>query len=1805
MELINNRYRIEDIKEQESLYSKYIVQDLLQKNKKVILYIINHTQYSNEFITFCNNNFYELTSIQHPNLLQVYNYGIIETIDDKRINDRRFYYTTEYYDTESLINHNIQLSEEEILNVYTKAALVLDYLHFHGHIYKFIGIDTMFVFRHENDINIKLLDLVSLKKYEINKRYLDEMSISCRAPELTYGIELGSYTDIYSLGALFFYLYTNQEFQYHKLINRMNHFEKTEVNSREYLLFETFKKMTHLDFFERYQSIHELNRHVKEVFRLDGLIEDKSPLEKLNFKTPIIGRDVELKKILDIQEQSHKNLMLIHGDKGIGKTRFVSEVRNQMRWKGYKTFGTTVTSSNENFYKLSAGILKGILKITTSNIIHKYANELIKIIPEIGANKNIIPARPLSEGKEILKLYDRVSNFIIEGTANQPTLIIIDDFQYVDHTVAEFIDYLLKISKLKKAPITVLLSFIKDELTNESIMNYIEQWQRNDYTLETRLSRLTVEETAKVIKHILGWNQEPLNFATRVMKEADGIPAYIEEAMRELFAQKMIIVDYSTKFDGFAWHKTTDDYSQIKITDNIDEAAVKQFETFDQLTKNIVKIISLFNTSVSLEIITAILGEEDDISNHLRRLTQLRILNEKLEDWGYTYGFFRKEFKGYIYNTIDEDLRIELHLSVSTVLEDLYMREGRENKDELIYHLLQSNQREKAIDYCIDAGDRMYDLKIHSQALVFYMRAHSLINESVDKRKLYLLIKIGDVYQNQGKNKEAVEYFTEATKLATVNDVELIIDAKIRIGFIALYRNELIEAEKCFLECIENAEAYGYNEGLLRTAYLLTRVYMFSRRIDKMSEICTKYLDVARELNRDDYIGMFLSQVGVNYSYKGKEVKALSLFKESVVYLEKANKIEDTCRPINNIGVILQDHFQDSKQARDYLEKSLKIAQQYHRVEDVIVTYNNIADSYMIDYEFNKAIEVLNKNVLLALEYEEETIKILSYINLVECYIDICDYKSAYNYLVKTRNEHQAKTGGLYRANFLLVSCRFYFEMGQYKKAKEIINEYFTEFNENESRQYLLMKKLEFMTLSLNKEPMEDKYLFEVIEQYSNTNYVRDHRLILLEAAMYYCDRNQLDLARDLLAKDEVLIEEYNNEYFQILRIFLKAIAKNQDNLISFIEESIIPFVSVNSKELKSKIYKKLAEAYLEKQDYYRAATYYFSVLEIIQLIINRIPDEFKKSYFLREDKYQVNHQLFIMKEVILNKKFNDTNTTLDTDNLEEYINLDDFFDISKFQELFNNPAFYQLALEQYKNLFPIEVENTMDLIESLTNDIDYNLDLSIKLAGKLVLATRGILIGIAEEGYEIITSFGEKIDLKSINYILEKSSTIREGLIVENSFIQPLDGNDDSQKDSRALMVVPIINKNKGVQTIETEQRNFARYEQEKIAGFLYLETDKVFNNFSHDTLKECEELVPLLGIMLNNYYLKISSSIDKLTGTYIRKYFEKVLQDEIEYSKDYEHIFSIIMCDIDHFKSVNDTYGHQRGDLVLTEVGHIIKNNIRSTDYAGRYGGEEFIILLPRASKMDALLVAEKIRTGFSDAKLLGDDVELTISCGIASYPHDGVNKDTIIERADQALYTAKEQGRNQSVVWEDGIRFVNKRVDKLAGIVTGNIVQDQRNVLVLAEAVEIITEDYSIEEKIYTLLGRLIEILEAEDGILFIVKNNEILTQFGRKRFIDEWIKTYSYNNKLIEKVIQTKQGEYLIDWEDVSHIDIFTGAPNWKSVIATPIIFNGELQGIVYLAVSVKEKEFDFSGYNLAKLTSNILGAVITDYNYITE
>ena len=155
-----------------------------------------------------------------------------------------------------------------------------------------------------------------------------------------------------------------------------------------------------------------------------------------------------------------------------------------------------------------------------------------------------------------------------------------------------------------------------------------------------------------------------------------------------------------------------------------------------------------------------------------------------------------------------------------------------------------------------------------------------------------------------------------------------------------------------------------------------------------------------------------------------------------------------------------------------------------------------------------------------------------------------------------------------------------------------------------------------------------------------------------------------------------------------------------------------------------------------------------------------------------------------------------------------------------------------------------------------------------------------------------------------------------------------------------------------------------------------------------------------------------------DGLTHLFSRHYFLERFREEIARSKRYHLALAFLMADIDHFKQVNDHSGHLVGDVVLREVASLIKGSVREIDLVGRYGGEEFSVVLPDTTRESALQVAERIRAAVEAHACAAYDetIRVTLSLGVSVYPEDGEDPITLLDRADTALYEAKKAGRNR---------------------------------------------------------------------------------------------------------------------------------------------------------------------------------------------
>ena len=204
----------------------------------------------------------------------------------------------------------------------------------------------------------------------------------------------------------------------------------------------------------------------------------------------------------------------------------------------------------------------------------------------------------------------------------------------------------------------------------------------------------------------------------------------------------------------------------------------------------------------------------------------------------------------------------------------------------------------------------------------------------------------------------------------------------------------------------------------------------------------------------------------------------------------------------------------------------------------------------------------------------------------------------------------------------------------------------------------------------------------------------------------------------------------------------------------------------------------------------------------------------------------------------------------------------------------------------------------------------------------------------------------------------------------------------------------------------------------RDTLLGVLYVDTQLGGIRFTVDDQEFLAAFAAHASIALENARLYRLAYTDELTRCYVRRYFDRRLAEEIERGARDGTPVTVLLLDIDHFKKVNDTYGHAAGDIVLQQVSAVVRDSVRSVDVVARYGGEEFVILFPGQTQRECAIPAERIRTAVQAAVLTAGEhtIRCTVSMGLATCPAHASVGGELVKKADEALYRAKHGGRNQ---------------------------------------------------------------------------------------------------------------------------------------------------------------------------------------------
>ena len=1735
MRTVNNRYLIDEEISNEENYCKYTVRDCESYDRFILIILKNDFTYekTQEYLL---NKFKTIKNLNCSNVINLLEFQIIYNIDGIKLDKYQYGYLMEYIDVPVSVQEYIGVcTTKEKIDIFMELCAVINTLNIKGYIFKDITWkDIVLFYDKTKNVHLKIDNIL---QNEISKVSL--INVSRNEKPYPYNIENVDESTI---------LKDN--------ISEIIQFLDKMFTDEE--LYGELKELS--DIKKRFNQVHTINKSynlnyfIKCVNNALGKKYDyflKNTLNIIEDNIDIIGREEEIKII----EKNYKNILEskikykvigFNGDTGSGKTRLLNEIKYILENKYFKNItyiDNFISKSKNETYKNILGYIKNKCDRALYDKYDIYIKKFISTCLE-GDYDNVLNY----DNNQQFQLINRVGKFIREYTNSNPLVLLIDDLDKKNKGLKELVRYL---SFMGNSLENIMIVFsLNENSCDDEFLEYLNELKMVEQYEEYKINFFNQYDTTKMIKNILNTNKSLGKLSNKIYSETLGNPQYIREVIEELYSNDILYFDEESS----KW-RTHVNIREILIPKTLEKKLETSLSSLNEHEIGILKLLSIYETPLSEKIIFKIINN----------IKQIRIYNtlknkgyfiDKISDQGLLVGFSNNLLRNILYLKLDKEKKRCMHKDAANLLKetlhstDYYM-------EEFLFHLEECFDFETLCIYALKYAEKLKSCANYEKALSYYKK---VLKYSKSDR-IEAAIRIAKIHEKLSNHKKSFEYYEKAKKIA-IEEKNINIKSYVMLEMVIIQINSSIninsDIEKTLIDIRISLDNINSPKEEAYYNYALSLKYRAQFNYKMAIESAKKALNICEnnEINGDIYAWSMVTLATIYIKY--------SMYNEAKELFLKA--LEVFAKNKNNNGIIISrimSTYIDSEEGKPY--KS--ILEEYHDIERLsnklklykrtILTLIYISKFYISQDKYQEAEECLLK--ALAIEREEgiDFYSLNICTNLCIVYLNIGKLKLAVKYysLVK----QMQKVVPLLEEDIISInSTNTFYNMFIHNniKAYEYLNEEFN-FNKITRCVYYMLK----LYICNNDGEIRKTYK-ELLEKINGLNNNNRKLKIRVSSIKTILDLGYYETAKEFFYEMNEYPKDYNTEG---IYVYLEFKFKNRNSYNFLINKALRLCTVINDKRICADLYGVIAEKYEELSCNVFALNNYYESIGLHIDIINILNEEDKIIYANNSRFLDVRKKLIFCLREKMNYKMVYSN--IEKINYIEELNL--IIDEISIKNTLSDRNMYKLMQKTYEKCYYNDFSSSYDLFNSFTSDILENMENVMKHMARITLADKAILVIENSNGENNIICTYRLSDKKETDRYFSLKLESEEDVIVVSNNHNRLDHlNDEVLKHGiKSCIYMKLRNKDKSINS------------ESSVNGQLILIATNAVNYINSESKKKIEKFKPFLTFLLEKYKLTISSTLDKLTSVYNRKYFEESLVYLLEKSSFNNSEFAVIMFDIDDFKGVNDKYGHQVGDEVLIKLTKEVKRSIGRSDIIGRYGGEEFVVLLPSVDKLKAINMAEKIRNNVEDARILGDKRKVTISIGIAMSGHERINSEEIVNRADQALYMAKHEGKNRYVLW-DGEKIISKNTNtnnELSGILSGNSAKDYNFISIIKDVAVIVKSKNSKENKMYEFVLKIMQIIECDSVTLFIIDNNTIINIMSKDRLKDGWNISEKFNFKLVYQTIENKKGMYKVDWDNIGKQDKY-GIPDWKSVCIVPVVCNEEVIALIYLSVSVNKKEF---------------------------
>ncbi|UTY26762.1 diguanylate cyclase [Treponema denticola] len=1762
MKILNNRYRIiNELPIELKTNTGFLVHDLGSDNKKQLeLKLIYASDLDEAFMQFIREKFLLIKQLKETSHIKNYDFTRLISIDNKIIDEEIYLYTIEYIEKkEPILDFLLNATTKDIFELFAAILKELNYLLTYGIVYNNFDLTNIYVIKNNDQILIKAKDLITEKnQYSEQIKLLSNEEIHT----FTYNHDILK-TIILSL------LFKKSIIKNHeRYFQELQHIESDQLNDES-------KKHLYKCFLKIYNKINT-RKLKKEPYPFYEIISDinYSINTDYNISTPMsiiknyqfpINREKEKNEIFSVFKQTkpskteNKNI-LITGPFGIGKTYFLSEIYFLLLLEKMDVYYITNLSNIDDITFILYLIKSLFLK--NSLIQQNHEKKLTSIIDalksEIEINEDIQRIKALK-----YRLINLITDLILKNSLSRPIVFIIDDIHLISKFITKAILYLTIENSDKKN--IILIQSANESLinNNENAKKLIKILSNQTSIKKINLQSLSEAETETLIRNTINIRNIPEILLKKIYSNTGGNPLFINETLKELTVSGELEKDQSMELC-----KLSDSLSNpsipIPISTNIQQSVRKQIKNLDKDELTFLKKLCIFQTSFKAESLPKILNVTDsEVTKYIPKLLEQNIIKKTTKQNANEYSIINKILQKTLYDELDHAYRLQVHKKIIQRIKT----KKTVNINELIWHAEKSGLFEEAVNYCIKYKDNIKKQCTHLAYIKIFEKVYLFVQNTDKNSKLDILLILAESYlENEdmiGCRKkiaiaEKIISNFNSNKIATaqVHIIKIIqaIQSKAKAKQIA---KSLAIAEKITAEANDT-----YTQLLLDKAKVefLQYTKKYTEAVDEAKKIILKCG------NSKEFKSLkikALLNLGTNLFYSGDHKEAERTYLETLKNAKKIGNtnIEDIV--YNNLAVIQEHVYKNFEASIVYYNRILKNNASDNSATEIL-TLLNLSISYLHLYDYEKAYEACNQAIKKIIQNFDTNEIFFAHTILYEIYLSLCMYdkvdesESEISKILKNKSIHKDPID---ISIFEQTRSSFYYAMGHFEADIKILEKHIQ--GEKDIKEILEI----FLSLcmTLNKIAQGKINSIEKLEEeilaITSTQVFLDN-IYLLFYELVYLIRKIVIFRSDIDFKKIVkVILDINCHSNQALikapRLFLEAYI-DPGNSEKKLIEALNLLENKYMTDLSIDINIKLGLIHLRKNNINMAMINFVEAQKLINIFIKKIPLKFKASYF---NSHHYGLPSLIIDDYI-NRRIKPEYTKFKE--LLSYKQIAKLLSKNAVEKLKNNPAFIFNIISQTKQSGIFKNKSIDDIIEKFSDNFLQNINNLLNFTALNLLANAAdVFITTTNDKIESLFNFGQNKTIEKIARLIELSTYNTVNIKTESEISSHL--------------VIPINSYNH--QTGNT------------VTGYLVFVSNKEINNFGNFGIRFCLNIENIFSFLIESYKVQQEAATDKLTSALTKKYTENALTDILRASKISNSSLSILMYDLDKFKKVNDTFGHQMGDTVLKATAKTALGVLKKGQILGRVGGEEFVILLPNTEKKQALIIAEKIRKQVEALHFDNPAIRITISMGIAVFPTHGTAEKDLLSKVDQALYAAKNWGRNQTVVWEEDLESIKKKADRLAGILTGNTINDTKNILSFIDTASLIRRSISKTQKLEICLEKIIDSTGADSGIFVCpVKEKRAKRSFSYRPVAKP---EFPVNRDFIIEVMSEKKELCKIDWENISGRSAMTGIPNWNSTILVPVILKDEIKAIIYLVVEIRKRKFGMEEVNLASLFASLI------------